>query len=112
MKVESLTGIDLDKAVAALEGVDAILNMMTEPRGFRPSTDWAQGGPIIEREKIDIRYVQDGELEFWAADVWVEDVYDSRGNKLPSELTLYGPTPLIAAMRGYVKSRIGVRRKG
>jgi hypothetical protein len=105
MKVETLTGIDLDGAVAALEGTDAILNMMTEPRGFRPSTDWAQGGPIIEREEMELyvyEHAEPGKQARWAAKKYFEtDPF----------MEQHGPTPLIDAMRCYVKSRIGVRRK-
>ena len=56
---------------------------------YSPSTDWAQGGPIIEREGIDI----------YQSGVWVAEI---GGNH-----TTEGPTPLIAAMRCYVASRLG-----
>jgi len=55
------------------------------------STDWSQGGPIIEREKIATDYDHD---------VW---------NAAKYGLSWYvgGPTPLIAAMRCYVASKLG-----
>ena len=55
------------------------------------STDWAQGGPIIEREGMGIGMVN----EHWQAHL--------------SEFHLFieGPTPLIAAMRCYVASKLG-----
>jgi hypothetical protein len=56
------------------------------------STDWAQGGPIIEREGISIRQVL---TDFWAAEVEAGDYEHD------------GPTPLIAAMRCYVASKLG-----
>lgn len=56
------------------------------------STDWGQGGPIIEQERIELR--GDGD-EGWIAD----------DNLNPSQ---WGPTPLIAAMRCYVASHLGV----
>jgi hypothetical protein len=56
-----------------------------------PSTIWAQGGPIIEREKIETRYAN----KQWCA--WHESV--GGGN--------HGSTPLIAAMRCYVASKLG-----
>lgn len=55
------------------------------------STDWAQCGPIIERERIAVQF---GPL--WTA------VHSSRLGH-PS----YGPTPLIAAMRCFVATRLG-----
>jgi hypothetical protein len=66
--------------------------------GYSPSTDWAQGGPIIEREKIELRlFVDDGS-------VW----YAHLGAKpFPSDAQATGPTPLIAAMRCYVSSKMG-----
>ena len=61
--------------------------------GFEPSTDWAQGGPIIERE-IDMLVKQDSGL-------WLASVPDP---KMPFVL---GPTPLIAAMRCFCASKLG-----
>jgi hypothetical protein len=62
------------------------------------STDWAQGGPIIEREEISIEY---GRAEFkseWIAyKLGLPDEDNPQG----------GPTPLIAAMRCYVASKLG-----
>jgi hypothetical protein len=56
------------------------------------STDWAQGGPIIDREFIGL---QRWNAEFeWAADIG-------------GDFDQYGETPLIAAMRCYVASKLG-----
>ena len=57
---------------------------------YSPSTDWAQGGPIIEREKI----TTSDALEAWAAG------YNGT-------LSVFGPTLLIAAMRCYVARKLG-----
>jgi hypothetical protein len=58
---------------------------------FEPSENWAQGGPIIERERITLLYQYgDG-----------YDAYRHTGHKQR------GPTPLIAAMRCYVASKLG-----
>ena len=54
-------------------------------------TTWSQGGPIIEREKISVVEGMDDE---WQA------------GKRPFKF-YYGPTPLIAAMRCYVASKLG-----
>ena len=64
------------------------------PLEYYPSTDWAQGGPIIEREGIDLQY-QGGDNDKWAADMF------------GAECSVYGDTPLIAAMRCYVASKLG-----
>ena len=66
------------------------------------STDWVQGGPIIEREKIGIdwcrppRFLKEG---CWAAN-------ENRTDGGRSRLT-YATTPLIAAMQCYVASKLG-----
>ena len=58
-------------------------------RDFKPSTDWAQGGPIIEDEVITISDCECG---------WVAGYTGT--------LNSFGPTPLIAAMRCYA-SKLG-----
>ena len=88
MKTSELTGAALDWAVAVCEK-----NWTFEPDGCDSySTVWAQGGPIIEREKIEI-FIRDEE---WFA-------YSSRST--PEDF--HGPTPLIAAMRCFVASKLG-----
>ena len=91
MKTSELTGAALDWAVVKADGVEDIDFVWPRLRNYSPSTDWAQGGPIIEREKIDVDYWPDG--GYWQA---TSDTYDS-----------FGPTPLIAAMRCFVASRLG-----
>jgi hypothetical protein len=122
MKIETneLTGAALDWAVAKAEGKTPKIQCTSFRDAFiyrvylgwsyeysssgsiveyRPSTDWSQGGPIIERESINIEAwhgAWQAELEF-----------------LPDDDTHYmygkgtGPTPLIAAMRCYVSSKLG-----
>lgn len=87
MKTSELTGAALDWAVAKAIGEYKPVAVPSY------STDWAQGGPIIEREYIDTEY-QLGDC------VWVAMLQDN-----PYEQ--YGPTPLIAAMRCYVASKLG-----
>ena len=70
LKTSELTGAALDWAVAKCEGyVGVALQERTGTDWYSPSTDWSQGGPIIEREKLCIgtRYTND-EI-FWEADV-------------------------------------------
>lgn len=59
---------------------------------YSPSTDWAHGGPIIEREMIELVPQSDS---LWDA------MY--RDQHIPND----GPTPLIAAMRCYVAFELG-----
>jgi hypothetical protein len=107
MKTSELTGAALDWAVAKCEGLllpDGgnlqIFNKQLRAHPaklgtlYTPSTDWAQGGPIIEREWIDLHCVNDS---LWEAEVNAND-YHNRKN---------GPTPLIAAMRCYAASKLG-----
>lgn len=62
------------------------------------STDWAQGGPIIEQEKISIE--ERMKMGTWLAYIKCADTGESF-------FITHGPTPLIAAMRCYVASKLG-----
>jgi hypothetical protein len=64
------------------------------------STDWAQGGPIIEREGIEIRK---GNPLYFPTGNDNGDHYES----LWLAGKQHGPTPLIAAMRCFVASKLG-----
>jgi hypothetical protein len=101
MKTSELQGAALDWAVAKCEGYfdidmasvhEGVTDVFYFPR-WQPSTDWAQGGPIIEREKINLGWVLCDGQEFWTATMYLAE----------SE----GPTPLVAAMRCYVASKMG-----
>ena len=96
MKTSELTGAALDWAVAKCEGAingdDLDVGFILEG-GYSPSTDWAQGGPIIERYGIELnRYAG----EWMATLVGRVSVSEEQG-----------PTQLIAAMRCYVASKLG-----
>jgi len=90
-KTTDLIGAALDWAVAKCEG-----SAYHGPAWTKSSTDWSQGGPIIERERITL----DGNaiLNQWMAVAYVP-------NEEPWEMR--GPTPLIAAMRCHVASKLG-----
>ena len=104
MKTNELAGPALDWAVAKCEGfapfTDGISwiidDVGTYKRLPKYSTDWAQGGPIIEQEKIGFKYTG-AALDFVA---WVNGQLSTKHDK-------YGETPLIAAMRCYVASKLG-----
>jgi hypothetical protein len=114
MKTSELTGAALDWTVAKAEGqfyIDIKVGKAYSPamvldgphgvvdmrngRYFRPSTDWTQGGPIIEQERMMLVASSDGSN--WQAT-------RIRGAKA---VTKNGPTPLIAAMRCFVASQLG-----
>ena len=57
---------------------------------YNPSGDWMQGGPIIERERITVIAMPNGT---WATSTPLH--------------SFHHPTPLIAAMRCYVASKLG-----
>jgi hypothetical protein len=89
IKVSEATPLQLDYMVGCALGLVAKLH------GVIPfSTDWSQGGPIIEREGINI--IQSGS---WFAEMDA----DHSGGVIYAE----GDTPLIAAMRCYVASKLG-----
>jgi hypothetical protein len=107
VKVSELSGVQLDWVVAHCEGKE--LHYFTEDwfkkdpwlsvngeadqplHSYTPSTTWGQGGPIIQRERIRL-----DPRGLWCA------AHDS------CEWAYYdGPTPLIAAMRCYVASKLG-----
>lgn len=69
------------------------------PKHFSPSTRWAQGGPIIEREKIELIPPKDEDDNEWMA-VWYKCEDVEAGIQV-------GTSPLIAAMRCYVASKLG-----
>lgn len=93
IKTSELTGAALDWAVAVCEGVDPEAARLFFDGGYyHYSTNWAQGGPIIERESIALLPSGD-----WGA----------VKNLAFLTPTHHGSTPLIAAMRCYVASKLG-----
>ena len=94
MKTSELTGAALDWAVAQAEGKTwAVWRFVKwhSDGDLNYSTDWAQGGAIIERECISLFNCY-GDSE-WSAST---EGYEQQGT-----------TPLIAAMRCYVASKLG-----
>lgn len=114
MKTSELSGAALDWAVAKAEGWT--VTTASDKKGqylwlvyginemklsqYRPSTNWMRGGPIIEREGISLEY--DG-LGTWVA--WLHHEDKEYGGVMRSEGQ--DTSPLIAAMRCYVTSKLG-----
>ncbi len=117
-KVAALTGPMLDAAVALAEGKHPynytnkwcliVDEQEDETVVYEPSLDWELGGPIIEREQIALKTPRNepGRIEpSWYAHVcpvWTDDggISSSKGRG-------HGDTPLLAAMRAFVASRLG-----
>ena len=106
IKVSELTGAALDWAVARCEDYHSI-SIDTDIDGTKRinyggmypewSSDWEHGGPIIERELINVIYMQGSQH-------WMSTLFQPTLDTTPRSA---GPTPLIAAMRCYVASKLG-----
>lgn len=115
VKVSDLTGAQLDWAVATALGHKArvmhdhcgILDWnkpgtLVNGHRFEPCKDWSQGGQIIEREKIIILPPWPNAIGWYACiDESFESVY------CHYDIEQSGDTPLIAAMRAFVASKLG-----
>ena len=99
MKTSELQGAALDWAVWSALGLPATyLDHNGHAANF--STQWAQGGPIIEREECIAT------LERLNGGHWrVQTPYDATQDRPGAYY--YGSTPLVAAMRCYVASKMG-----
>lgn len=114
VKTSEATPIQLNWMVAKCKGIEVVA--MKEGRAtfsdptddgalnempINYSTDWAQGGPIIEREEIGTKR----RMPCMRGEEW--EASGSVGAKGAGYSHAFGPTPLIAAMRCYVASRLG-----
>lgn len=121
VKTSELIGAQLDWAVAKCEGRDDPIYRFAPESGdadfdpnedyskmfyisgperlgpFSPSTNWSQGGPILDRKGIWLCTTDEG----------IEDKECWWRAELPYRSVEVGPTPLIAAMRAYVAANIG-----
>ncbi len=72
---------------------------------FSPSSEWRDGGPIIERESVAV-WKADGD---WCATIPGDSAYpgDCDYIDVTRRDGSSGPTPLIAAMRAFVSSKFG-----
>ncbi len=113
-KTAELEGALLDAAVALaadipgklLRAGDGMASFFKDDdRAFQPSRCWEDGGPLIERERITL--YNPWSLTTWEAgmDAYVHAEYDSALLDMSHKMT--GPTPLIAAMRAFVASKLG-----
>ena len=117
VKTSELTGTSLDYAVALASGATAFqsddirwffnlhgntyaLSSGWGSMSYYPSTNWAQGGPIIEQEGITLR------VNAHISSHWVAFI-DFGGSNCNIKARQSGPTPLIAATRCFVASKLG-----
>jgi len=123
MKTSELIGPALDWAVAKCEELDfeidaqlqnyphimqadknvwgercCILRQECGGVRFQPSIDWAQAGPIIERERIELNVSM-------TSGKWVARKHQP--TLMHDNFRTEGKTYLIAAMRCYVSSKMG-----
>ena len=108
MKTSELTGAALDWAVAKCSDKSPVVSINSTGRPFiylgkrhgvmwNPSNNWLQAGSIIAREKINIAVSESGDE--WNAEY--------RFKRITDDEYWSGSTPLIAAMRCYVASKMG-----
>lgn len=101
MKTSDLIDHALDWAVSKCVGIvweKGDLDAGEYGPGFKPSTNWADGGPIIEREFITCGWNWSHEVGHMGWARISPPFYSHRYT---------GPTPLIAAMRCFVANRLG-----
>ncbi len=97
VKVSEATKLQLNWMVAKalglyilLHGNEVFVNGDLHEDSYDPAGNWAQGGPIIEREKLTLSDCGGG----WAAG-------------LCGTLNSFGPTALVAVCRCFIVSRLG-----
>jgi hypothetical protein len=124
-RTDELEGKALDRAVAkacgwrvpVMLGGRVVLDDIEHPSDpsslrlysvvqYAPSTCWDHGGPIIDREKIATEFhVTVAHGAYWAASLRTGcgHIVERDGD----DVMATGPTALIAAMRAFVKSKLG-----
>jgi hypothetical protein len=115
MKASELTRAALNWAVATCEGGTGLWHDTVATywitldgkdralskgwaQSYLPSTNWSQGGPIIEREELTLSHSPYDHVFYGRTRPWCAE---KKGRME------FGPTPLIAAMRCYVASKLG-----
>lgn len=102
VKTDELIGPALDWAVAQIEGETKHVQFSALPSSqhyYAPSRKWAQGGPLI-----------DG-LDGFELKIWMQSrpglKCEAHIHNYDGDWIAFGPTPLIAAMRCLVASKLG-----
>jgi hypothetical protein len=121
IKTADLSGVALDLAVAAAIGKQPVLwdvccgNMVGQPaeccldrlvtvevdmKRWDPSTDWSQGGQLIDLYQVSVVGIDREHTLFHAHAFYDGQTFDTCAKN-------YGPTRLIAAMRAIVRLKLG-----
>lgn len=115
MKTSELTGVALDWAVAVCEGatqdtLESYADGLREADDGNYSTNWAEAGPIIEREDINVDRLTRSEVTESGSEIYRKDgwtAFTTVSAYWITPIRQYGPTPLIAAMRCYCCAILG-----
>lgn len=98
INVDDLSGAALDWAVAKFE-MPLFLNAIWTEQNWHPSTNWVQGGELMRRDRIGVWFgcdERDPDTGHITKELWFS-AGDEEG------FAAEGDTPLVAAMRMYVK---------
>lgn len=107
-RTAELVCAQLNWAVAVADGQKPVWFTHNRPehtvrinnKPFNPDSDWKDGGPIIERERIELQ------LHACSEGWWAGIRQPLSKNKSGGTIAT-GPIPLIAAMRAFVASKLG-----
>lgn len=72
---------------------------------WRPSTDWSQGGPLIEKFHVQTSFNGCGFSRSPTGEHWCAYACNDSGEEMRPSGS--GPTPLIAAMHAIVAAKLG-----
>ena len=103
-QAETMVEADFDSFFEGVDGYIVNESFMTrwtddeceDGVDYHYSSNWAQGGPIIERGDI-------AKIERFSEALWEATAY----TKNAQDIVQSGPNPLVAAMRCYVASQLG-----
>lgn len=117
IKVSELTNIQIDYLVAIIQYPELVwgdtiglhwashqivIPEFKEPDCYyHPSNDWSIAGDIIEKNKIHLLHSDDCKED----SKWVASI--ARENMVGWRILHHGKTPLLAAMRCYIESKLG-----
>lgn len=110
--VSKLNGARLDLWVAKVRGIEAAIERNCcylagdGDNIYRPSSDWSQAGPIIERERIALFPELTDNVVQWQAYIEAPQSPDEDDFWAAPATMTTGATPLEAAMRCFVQSRL------
>lgn len=103
MQTADLSAAALDYWVARAEGLspeivhaDGVAACRVDSSVYCPSSDWSQGGPLLEHHKIMVA---------WNMDHWIAGANAPLDD--PHDRIWSGRTALVAAMRAHVASVFG-----